>query len=127
MALQAIGGSRAPDEFARLHRLFVQHFTMAVGFAWLASAVAAAQAPWVRNIRGLIDPAGRVEGTFSFLFGVPVLMTAALLCVTYGGDVLRRSALVKNQQLEFAVAGAVVMAVFVLAIHRAVTACLLGV
>ncbi len=126
MALQAIGGGRAPDEFSRLHRLFVQHFTMAVGFAWLASAVAAIHAPWVRNIRGLIDPAGRVESTFSFLFGVPVLMTAALLCAAFGADVLRRSAVVKNQQVEFAVAGAAVLAVFVLAIHRAVTACLLG-
>ena len=114
------------DEFGRLHRVFVQHLTMAVGFAWAASLVAALHAPWVRNIRGLIDPAGRVESTTSFLFGVPLLMTAALLCTVYGADALRRGQVLKSAAAEFALAGAVAFAVFCLAIHRAVVAYGLG-
>lgn len=126
MALQAVRGERAPDEFSRLHRLFIEHLAIAIGFVWLASLYAAVHAPWVRNIRGLIDPAGRVESTGSFLFGLPLLMSAAWICAAFGADAMRRSRVLKNQSLEFGLAGLVAFAVFCMAIHRAVTAYLLG-
>ena len=126
MAIQAIRGDRAPDEFTRLHRIFVEHFGIAVGFAWAASAYAAAYAPWVRNIRGLIDPLSRPESTASYLFALPALMTAAWLCVALGANGLRNSRLFKNQSVEFGLAGSVAFAVFCMAVYRAVTAYSLG-
>jgi hypothetical protein len=126
MALQAVRGARATDEFTRLHGLFVQHFGFATGFVWLAAIVAATQAPWVRNFRGLLDPMARAESTWSFLFALPVLMTAAWLCVLFGADTMRRGQLLKNQNLEFGLAGLVAFAVFCMAIHRAVVAFSLG-
>ena len=126
MALQAIRGERAPDEFTRLHRLFVEHLGIAVAFAWGASVYAAGYAPWVRNIRGLIDPFGRPESTASYLFVLPALMTAAWICVALGGNAFRRSQLFKNQSLEFGLAGVVAFAVFCVSVYRAVTAYSLG-
>jgi hypothetical protein len=126
MSLQAIRRGGAPDQFTRLHRLFVEHLALAVGFAWAASAYAAAYAPWVRNIRGLIDPFGRAESTASYLFALPVLMTAALLCVAFGSKGLRNSRVFKNQSVEFGFAGIVAFAVFCMAVYRAVTAYSLG-
>lgn len=116
----------ASDEFGRLHRQFVEHFGIALGLVWLATAVAATQAPWVRNLRGLIDPFGRPESTASFLFALPALMTVAWLCAAYGAGVMRRFAMLKNQSIEFAFAGLVVFAVFCMSIERAVTAVALG-
>ena len=126
MALQAIRGEGAPDQFSRLHRIFVEHLGLAVAFAWAASVYAANYAPWVRNIRGLIDPFGRPESTASYLFALPALMTAAWICVALGGETFRRSQLFKNQSIEFALAGAVAFAVFCMAVYRAVTAYSLG-
>lgn len=126
MALQAIRGGGAPDEFTRLHRVFVQHFGIALGFVWLASSYVALHAPWVRNLRGLIDPGARPESTLSFLFGLPILMSAAWLCAAFGGEALRRSRLFKSQALEFGLAGLVAFAVFCMAINRAVAAFLLA-
>jgi hypothetical protein len=116
----------APDGFARLHRTFVEHFGYAVIFAWSASVFAAWHAPWVHNIRGLIDPVGRVESTGSYLLALPIVMTIALALVAFGGDTLRRSQLFRNQHLEFGFAGLVAFAVFCAAIARAVTAFQLG-
>lgn len=112
----------ATDEFSRLHRLFVEHFGIAVGLTWLASGVAALQAPWVRNLRGLIDPGSRPESTFSFLFGLPLLMTLGWLGAAFGADVMRRSQILRSQVLEFGIAGAVAFAVFCMALQRAVAA-----
>jgi hypothetical protein len=126
MALQAIRGERAPDEFTRLHRLFIEHLGLAVGFAWAASLYASAYAPWVRNIRGLIDPFGRGESTASYLFAIPALMTVAWLCAAFGGEAFRRSRVFKNQNIEFGLAGLVAFAVFCMAVYRAVTAYSLG-
>lgn len=126
MAFQAVGGARATDDFARLHRSFVQHFGYAVCLAWLSCGAAAIYAPWTRNLRGLIDPAGRVESTFSFLFGLPILMTVAWLCLALGGETIRRARLVKSDATEFAFAGIVAFAMFCMAIDRAVTAFALG-
>ena len=126
MALQAIRSGHSPDEFTRLHRLFVEHLTIAVGIVWATAVYAALHAPWLRNIRGLLDPFGRPESTGSFIFGLPLLMTAAWLFCALGGDVMKRSQLLKNQTVEFALAGAIVFVVFCLAIDRAVTAMLLG-
>jgi hypothetical protein len=66
-------------EFSRLHSLFTFHLGVAVGLSWLTSLYASLYAPWVRNIRPLIDPsdAGQVESTWSFLFIFPVVLTAA--------------------------------------------------
>ena len=126
MALQAMRGGRATDEFTRLHRHFVEHLGLAVGFAWAASLYAAAYAPWIRNIRGLLDPLGRSEGTASYLFTLPVLMTIAWLSLAFGGKLVRRSQLFKNQTVEFGLAGLVAFAVFCMAVYRAVTAYSLG-
>ncbi|MDB5510799.1 MAG: hypothetical protein JWR08_282 [Enterovirga sp.] len=126
MAFGAVRSEPSPDAFARLHRLFVTHFAIALGFVWAAALVAALHAPWVRNIRGLIDPLGRPEGTGSFLFGLPVLMSAAWLCAAFGRDIIRRSQLLKHPEPEFVLAGLVAFAVFCMAINRAVVAFLLG-
>lgn len=122
MAPHALERSAAPDQFARLHRLFVQHYGMAVGLAWAAACVAATQAPWMRNIRGLIDPHSHVESTASFLFGFPLLLAAGWLSVRLGGDLLRRTTMFRNCAVDFAVAGAVAFAVFCMSIHRVVVA-----
>ena len=44
------------DDYARLHRLFTFHLGIAVSLSWMTSLYAAIYAPWVRNIRPLIDP-----------------------------------------------------------------------
>ena len=117
------------DDFARLHKLFVFHLGVAVSLAWMTALYAAVYAPWVRNIRPLIDPAsvGRVESTWSFLFGCPVILSIAWVMAFFAGDVLRRFRLLKNQGIEFAIAGVVAFVIFYMAIDRAVTALLLGV
>ena len=116
------------DEFTRLHKLFTFHLGVAVALAWMTALYAALYAPWVRNIRPLIDPmsVGRVESTWSFLFGFPVVLTVAWIMVFFAGDMLRHFRILKNQSVEFAIAGAVAFAVFYMAIDRAVTALLLG-
>lgn len=112
----------ASDEFSRLHRLFVEHLGIALGLVWLASAAAALQAPWVHNIRGLIDPLSRPESTLSYLFGLPMLMTLAWIAVAFGADLIRRTQVLRSQALEFGIAGLVAFAVFCLALHRVVAA-----
>ena len=71
----------ARDDFSRLHRIFTFHLGVAVGLAWMTALYSACYAPWVRNIRALIDPAGldRVESTWSFLFVMPAVLTVAWL------------------------------------------------
>ena len=53
----------AADGFVRLHKVFTFHLGVAVGLAWMTALYAALYAPWVRNIRPLIDPTnlGHVE------------------------------------------------------------------
>jgi hypothetical protein len=116
------------DEFTRLHKLFTFHLGVAVALAWMTALYAALYAPWVRNIRPLIDPmnVGRVESTWSFLFGFPLVLTVAWIMVFFAGDMLRHFRILKNQTVEFAIAGAVAFALFYMAIDRAVTALLLG-
>ncbi|HEY8380950.1 MAG TPA: hypothetical protein VIL09_02255 [Microvirga sp.] len=117
------------DTFGRLHRLFTFHLGIAVSLAWMTSLYAAVYAPWVRNIRPLIDPnnVGQVESTWSFLFAMPVVLTAAWLMTIFGRDVLRDVRMMNNQTVEFGVAALVAFALFYLSIDRAVTALLLGV
>lgn len=126
MAFGAIRSETSSDEFARLHRIFVEHMTIALGLVWATAIYAALHAPWVRNIRGLIDPLGRPESTASFIFGLPVLMSVAWVFCAAGGEVMRRSRLLKNQSIEFATAGLVVFVVFCMSLDRAVTAVLLA-
>ncbi len=116
------------DRYAQLHKLFVFHLGVAVSLAWLTALYASFYAPWVRNIRPLIDPAsvGRVESTWSFLFGMPTVLTIAWGLAFFAGDLLREFRLLKNQTVEFAIAGAVAFALFYVAIDRAVAALLLG-
>ena len=116
------------DDFARLHKLFVFHLGVAVGLAWMTALYAALYAPWVRNIRPLIDPGnlGRVESTWSFLFGMPAVLTVAWIMAALAGDSLRDFRLLRNQAVEFAIAGAVAFGLFYMAIDRAVAALLLG-
>ena len=126
MVREAVRRGAAPDTFGRLHGLFVKHFGMAVLFAWGFAAYAATQAPWTRNIRGLLDPAARPESTAAFLFGLPVLLTVAWFTAYVGGDVFRRTALVRHPAIEFAFAGLAVLLVFALSIQRGVAAILLA-
>jgi hypothetical protein len=115
-------------EFARLHKVFTFHFGVAVALAWMTSLYAAMFAPWVRNIRPLINPAdvGRVESTWAFLFSMPLVLAAAWLMVAFGGPLLRQFRTFKNQVLEFALAGAVAFVMFYVAIDRAIAALLLA-
>jgi hypothetical protein len=116
------------DDYVRLHRLFTFHLGIAVSLAWMTSLYAALYAPWVRNIRPLIDPrnAGQVESTWSFLFAMPVVLTTAWLITIFGRDLLRELRMLKNQTVEFGIAAIVAFALFYLSIDRAVTAMLLG-
>lgn len=123
-----VSKTNADAAFARLHRLFVFHLGIAVGLAWMTSLYAALYAPWVRNIRPLIDPSqvGRVESTGAFLFGMPVVMTVAWVVAYFGRDLLRHFRMVPNQLVEFAFAAVAAFALFYLAIDRAVAAIMLG-
>jgi hypothetical protein len=116
-------------EFSRLHNLFTFHLGVAVTLAWLTSLYASIYAPWVRNIRPLIDPAnaGPVESTWSYLFIFPVVLTAAWLVSIFGQNLFAQFRVMKNQAIEFGIAGAVAFVVFYLSIDRAVAAMLLGV
>ena len=116
------------DDYVRLHRLFTFHLGIAVSLAWMTSLYASIYAPWVRNIRPLIDPrnAGQVESTWSFLFAMPVVLTTAWLITIFGRDFLRELRMMKNQTIEFGIAAIVAFAIFYLSIDRAVTAMLLG-
>jgi len=82
----------------------------------------------VRNIRPLIDPTsgGPAESTWSFLFAMPVVLSAAWLMVVFGREVLRGTQMMRNQVVEFGIAGAVAFALFYLSIDRAVAAMVLG-
>ena len=116
----------APDDFTRLHRLFVEHFGHAVIFTWSATALAAWYAPWVQDIRALLGSSTRVESTGSYLFALPLLMSLALATVAFGGDAIRRAQLFRSQSLEFGFAGVIAFAVFCAAIARAVSVIQLG-
>ena len=118
----------AADDFTRLHRAFVFHLGVAVSLAWMTALYASVYAPWVRNIRPLIDPTniGPVESTWSFLFGLPMVLTVAWVMAFAGRDVLRQFRLLKNQTVEFGLAAVLAFVIFYLAIDRAVTAFLLG-
>src|SRR5829696_6808733 len=93
-------------EFSRLHSLFTFHLGIAVTLSWLTSLYASLYAPWVRNIRPLIDPSysGHVESTWSFLFIFPVVLTFAWISAFYGRSLMLKLRMLKNQTLEFAVA-----------------------
>lgn len=120
---------RAVDEFTRLHRMFVFHLGCAVTLSWVAAIYAASQGPWVRNIRALIDPTRpfHTESTWSFVFGLPMILTIGWISVFFGADVLRRIRTLRSQSAEFALAGGAAFMVFYMAIDRAVTVVLLGI
>lgn len=122
----AVRSEGTPDTFDRLHGQFVRHFGMAVILAWAFAAFAVTQAPWTRNLRGLIDPASRPESTLAFLFGLPLLLAVGWFTAYIGGDVFRRTALVRHPAIEFAVAGLAVLIVFALSIQRGVAAILVA-
>jgi hypothetical protein len=67
-----------------------------------------------------------VESTWSFLFCMPVVLTAAWLMVIFGRNLLRQVKLLRNQIVEFGIAGAVAFLLFYMSIDRAVSAMLLG-
>jgi hypothetical protein len=118
----------AGDRFSQLHKAFVFHLGVAASLAWMTALYAALHAPWVRNIRPLIDPTelGRVESTWSFLFGFPAILTVAWIMVYAGRDLLRHFRLMKDQTVEFAIAAVVAFVIFYMAIDRAVAAILLA-
>lgn len=126
MAERAMRGAGAQDEFTRLHRLFVEHFSIALGLVWLTTVAAFVQVPWTRNLRGLLDPSAAPESTFSYLLTMPLLMTAGWVSVAFGGELIRRTVMLRNQRIEFAAAGLAVLAVFVLAVQRALSLVLVG-
>lgn len=119
----------AQDDFNRLHGIFTFHFGVAVGLAWMTSLYSACHAPWVRNIRALIDPASgldRVESTWSFLFAMPVVLTIAWVGFHFGREIMRRAQTLPNLTFEFAAAALVAFGVFYLSIDRAVAALYVG-
>ncbi|KQO55253.1 hypothetical protein ASF27_13895 [Methylobacterium sp. Leaf102] len=119
----------ARDDFSRLHRLFTFHLGVGVGLSWMTTLYAACYAPWVRNIRALIDPAAgldRVESTLSFLFVLPAVLTIAWVSLFFGRELLRRSQTLSSAALEFAAAAVVAFGVFTLSIDRAVAALYAG-
>ncbi len=115
-------------EFSRLHNLFTFHLGIAVTLSWLTSLYAAVYAPWVRNIRPLIDPTnvGPVESTWSYLFIFPVVLTTAWLISIFGQNLFAQFRIFKNQIIEFAIAAVVAFGMFYLSIDRAVAAMLIG-
>jgi hypothetical protein len=115
-------------EFSRLHNLFTFHLGIAVTLSWLTSLYAALYAPWVRNIRPLIDPTnvGTVESTWSYLFIFPVVLTTAWLISVFGQNLFARFRVMRSQAAEFAIAALVAFAMFYLSIDRAVAAMLIG-
>jgi hypothetical protein len=115
-------------EFSRLHNLFTFHLGIAVSLSWLTSLYAAFYAPWVRNIRPLIDPTnvGPVESTWSYLFIFPVVLTTAWLISIFGQNLFAKFRVFRNQIIEFAIAAAVAFGMFYLSIDRAVAAMLIG-
>ena len=115
-------------EFNRLHSLFTFHLGIAVTLSWLTSLYASLYAPWVRNIRPLIDPAsvGPVESTWSYLFIFPVVLTTAWLISIFGQNLFAQFRIFKNQIIEFAFAALVAFGMFYLSIDRAVAAMLIG-
>ncbi|WP_019905200.1 hypothetical protein [Methylobacterium sp. 77] len=120
----------ARDDFSRLHRVFTFHLGVAVGLAWMTALYSACYAPWVRNIRALIDPTGgidRVESTWSFLFVLPVILTIAWVSLYFGREIIRRSQTLPNVAVEFAAAALIAFGVFYLSIDRAVAALYIGV
>ncbi len=118
----------AADEFARLHKIFVFHLGVAVSLAWMTALYAAVYAPWVRNIRPLIDPSnvGRVESTLSFLFGMPLVLTLAWVIAYTARDLMRQFRVMKNQAVEFTFAACLAFVIFYMSINRAVAAISLG-
>lgn len=116
-------------EFDRLHSLFTFHLGIAVALAWLTSLYAALYAPWVRNIRPLIDPSsiGPAESTWSYLFVFPVVLTVAWLATIFGQKLLSQFRLLRNQAVEFGIAAVVAFVIFYMSIDRAVAAILLAV
>jgi hypothetical protein len=116
------------DDFMRLHRMFTFHLGVAVALAWMTSLYASIYAPWVRNIRPLIDPLSRgpAESTWSFLFAMPIVLSAAWLMVIFGREILRGTQILRNQAVEFGIAGGIAFALFYMSIDRAVSALLLG-
>jgi hypothetical protein len=115
-------------DFSRLHNLFTFHLGIAVSLSWLTSLYAAFYAPWVRNIRPLIDPTnvGPVESTWSYLFIFPVVLTTAWLISIFGQNLFAKFRVFRNQIIEFAIAAAVAFGMFYLSIDRAVAAMLIG-
>jgi hypothetical protein len=115
----------ARDDFSRLHRTFTFHLGIAVGLSWVTALYAALYAPWVRNIRALIDPAAgldRVESTVSYLFALPAVLALAWVALYFGREMLRRAQTLPNVALEFAAAAVVAFGVFYLSIDRAMAA-----
>jgi hypothetical protein len=115
-------------QFARLHNLFTFHLGVAVTLAWVTSLYASIYAPWVRNIRPLIDPsyAGQVESTWSYLFIFPIVLTVSWLIAVFGRGVLQQLRMLHNQAIEFAIAASVAFVLFYLSVDRAVAAILIG-
>lgn len=115
-------------DFGRLHNLFTFHLGIAVTLSWLTSLYAALYAPWVRNIRPLIDPTNvdTVESTWSYLFIFPVVLTAAWLISIFGQNFFAKFRILKSQAIEFGIATIAAFIMFYLSIDHAVAAMLLG-
>jgi hypothetical protein len=115
------------DEFNRLHRLLLSHLAIGTTLAWTLALYAGLNAPWVNNIVFLIDPtSSRVQSTGAFLFTYPSLLLVALGVVYFGREMIYRLRILRNQAVEFALAGAALFTLFILALERASAALRLG-
>ncbi len=115
------------QEFVKLHRFLLLNLAVATALAWAMSIYAGLNAPWVGNIVFLIDPtSSSVQSTGSWLFTFPAILMIALGVVYFGRESLFRIRLLRNQFVEFAIAGAAFFTLFVLSIDRAAAALRLG-
>lgn len=114
-------------EFLRLHRLMLTHLSIATTLAWALALYAGLRAPWVNDIIFIIDPAsGRSMATGPYLFTLPLILLIALCVVYFGRESLYRLRLLRNQTLEFALAGAIFFTLFVMSVDRTAHALRIG-
>jgi hypothetical protein len=115
------------DEFNRLHRLVLSNLAVGAALAWALAIYAGLNAPWVGNIVFLIDPtSSRVMSTGAYLFTYPSILLVALGLVYFGRELIYRLRASRSPAVGFALAGAALFTIFILAVERASAALRLG-
>ncbi|TVR10442.1 MAG: hypothetical protein EA385_03570 [Salinarimonadaceae bacterium] len=111
------------SDFTRLHRQLVTHLAVVSALAWGAALYAALHAPWVANIMPFIDPASpRAIATGPYLFTAPTLLLIALALSYFGRELLFQLRVLRSSVAGMALAAAISVTLFALAVDRAVNA-----